>query len=167
MRINNQKRVKMCFDTIYALLFIGLLSSVFLVFIPITKIVSQLSPWILVSIFLGLILIVYSYGHQQFDYNCDGEVINLGTQDIFWVKYFPQKKCMVDFPKRKLNDFSIKKGFLRKELELYVESKRSQKGYVKLSFNITFLSQSEINDLKVSLNRIIKKNHQEKLLISV
>lgn len=167
MRINNQKRIKFYIDLVYSLLFIGLLCSFMLVLVPIHKIVNQISPFVLVGIFLTLIIAVYSFGHQQFDYNSDGEVLNLGTQDVFWVKYFPQKRSLVDFPKRKLKDFNISNKIFRKDLELFVESKRSKKGYVKLTFNITFLSQSEINDLKLSLSRTIKKNQENKLKRSV
>lgn len=161
MRINN-KRVGVYIETLYTLLFIGLLCSFLLILIPVSKIVEIISPYYLVLIFLGLIVLAYRYGHQLFDYNSDGEVLNIKTQDAFWAKHFPQTRKLTDFPKNKLRDFKIKKGLFNRKLDLFVSSKRSKKGYVKLTFNITFLSRSEVADLRLSLSRMVKRNRENK-----
>lgn len=161
MRINN-KRIGIYIETLYKFLFLGVFCSVLLIFIPIQKIVYLVSPWVLLSVFVGMIILLYKFGHQIFIYNSDGEVLNIKTEDPFWAKLFHQAKTLTDFPKSKLKDYEIKRGFFSRKLILYIKSKRSKKGYVKLYFNISYLNQSEISNLKLSLNRLVKKNNENK-----
>jgi len=44
---------------------------------------------------------------------------------------------------------------------LYVTSKRTSNGITKLKFNITYLKEDEIADLKRSLSKIIKNNKEQ------
>ncbi len=159
MRINN-KRINVYIEAFYTLLFIGLIFSVLLIFVPIPAIIRRVEPYILIGFFCVFIYLFYKIGHQNVEYNSDGELLNIKTQDAFWVKYFPQTRRIVDFPKSKLISFKIKNGFFQKKLDLYVTSKRTQSGYMKLRFNITYLSKSEISDLKRSLNKIVKRNSE-------
>lgn len=159
MRINN-KRVILFIEKFYALLILALLAATTLIIIPIGIIVNIISPYLLIAIILLLLLIMYFLGHQHVEYDSDGEVINIRTKDVFWSKYFPGQKIVMDFPKNKLVSFTIRQSLLRKTLEMYVTSKRSSNGVTKLKFNITFLSKSETNDLKRSLNKIIKNNQE-------
>ena len=159
MRINN-KRVNVFVGAFYSLFLLGLFFSILLLIIPISQIVNRISPYLLIVIFISLIYLFYKSGHQNIEYNSDGEVLNIRTQDPFWVQYFPSQKTLTDFPKKKLTGFKIKKSIFSRKLELYLTSKRSQKGYVRLSFPITYLNKSEISDLKKSLNRIITKNKE-------
>lgn len=161
MRINN-KRIKIYIETLNILFLLGLTFSILLCFIPISIITEHVSPIYLVGGSLLGIIILHKMGHHHIEYSSEGEVLQLKTQDAFWTKYFPSSRVIVDFPKGKLVNFNIKKGFFHKKLELYVTSKRSQNGITKLSFNITFLSSSETNDLKRSLTKILKKNESLK-----
>ncbi|MGB6083961.1 hypothetical protein [Moheibacter sp.] len=163
MRINN-KRVNVYIEAFYTLLFIGLIFSIILIFIPIPAITRIAPPYVYIGLFIFLIYLFYKLGHQHVEYSSDGEVLNIKTQDAFWVKYFPRTRLIVDFPKNKLVSFKIKSSFLHKKLELYVTSKRSHSGVAKLSFNITYLNKSEISDLKISLNRILKRNQENNIL---
>jgi len=160
MRINN-KRIIPVIETLYTLLFIGIFIAILLIIIPIGFITNLISPYILLGLFIISIFLFYKFGHQHFEYNSDGEVINIKTQDIFWVKYFPNSKSVVDFPKKKLINFKIEKKFFRETLELYVTSKRTSNGITKLKFNITYLKEDEIADLKRSLSKIIKNNKEQ------
>lgn len=162
MRINN-KRVNVYIEALYNLLFIGLIFSIILLFIPISVLLKHISPYILIGIFLLAIFLLYKMGHMHVEYNSDGEILNIKTQDPFWIKYFPRSRTIVDFPKSKLMSFKIENNFLRKRLILYVTSKRSHSGYTKLTFNVTFLNKTEISDLKRSLNRIVKRNQENKI----
>lgn len=159
MRINN-KRINVYIEAFYTLLFIGLIFSVLLIFVPITAVTRWIEPYILTGLFCAFIYLFYKIGHQNVEYSSDGEIINIKTQDAFWVKYFPKTRRLVDFPKSKLISFKIKNGFLNKKLELYVTSRRTQSGSMKLSFNITYLSKNEISDLKRSLHKIVKRNSE-------
>ena len=66
----------------------------------------------------------------------------------------------MDFPKNKLVSYRVRNSVFTKTLEMIVTSKRTSHGITKLKFNITFLSKSETNDLKRSLNKIIKQNKE-------
>ncbi|NLN32709.1 MAG: hypothetical protein GX159_03825 [Flavobacteriaceae bacterium] len=160
MRINN-KRINVYFDVINTLLLIGFFFSILHLFMPIHFLTKIISPAALSGIFILAIYIVYRLGPQHVEYNSDGEVLNIKTQDAFWAKHFPKMRRLVDFPKRKLISYKIKQCLFLKHLELTIKSKRSQTGISKLRFNITFLSHSEISDLKRSLNRIVKRNKEE------
>lgn len=158
MRINN-KRVNVYVASIYSLFLMALFFSILLIIVPISPIVNRISPYILIGIFIFLIFIFYKMGHQHIEYNSDGEVLNIKTQDSFWIQYFPKSKVFVDFPKKKLTGFRIRNKIFTRKLDLFVKSKRNKKGYVRLTFTITYLNNSEVVDLKKSLNRILAKNN--------
>lgn len=159
MRINN-KRINVYIEAFYTLLLIGLIFSILLIFVPIAAVTQWVEPYLLTGFFCAIIYLFYKIGHQNVEYSSDGEIINIKTQDAFWVKYFPKTRRLVDFPKSKLVSFKIKNGLLKKKLELYVTSRRAQSGYMKLSFNITYLNKNEISDLKRSLRKIVKRNSE-------
>lgn len=159
MRINN-KRIIPFIETLYALLFLALLAAVFLIVIPIGLIINIIPPYYLIAGVLFFIVIFSLMGHQHVEYDSDGEVINIRTKDVFWSKYFPKKKITMDFPKNKLLSFRIHQSVFKRTLELIVTSKRTSHGVTKLRFNITFLTKSETNDLKRSLNKIVKNNKE-------
>ena len=161
MRINN-KRVNVYIDVIYTLMLIGLFFSILLIFIPIPLIVKKVPAYLLVLGFLWAIYGFHKLGHQNVEYSSDGEVINIKTQDPFWVKYFPQSKLVMDFPKTKLVNYKIRRDLFTKKLDLYVTSKRAQNGLTRLTSNITYLSKGEVNDLNRSLKKITKKNEELK-----
>lgn len=159
MRINN-KRVNVFVGAFYSMFLLGLFFSILLLIIPISPIVNRISPYLLILIFGLLIYLFYKSGHQNIEYNSDGEVLNIRTQDPFWVQYFPRERTLTDFPKKKLSGFKIRKSLFSRRLILYLKSNRNSNGYVRLSFPITYLNKSEISDLKKSLNRIIAKNKE-------
>jgi len=161
MRINN-KRIIPYIDNLHVLLLLALSVAIVMIFMPISIIVKHVSPYFLVGIIIIAIFLIYKLGDQHFEYDSDGEVINVRTQNAFWVKYFPSQKTIMDFPKNKLVSFKIINSFPKKTLELYVSSKRSQNGITKLKFNITYLTFNEIEMLKKSLNKIIKTNQELK-----
>jgi len=159
MRINN-KRIIPIIETFYALLFITLAVAIILFIIPIGIIINIISPYTMIGLIVLFMLFLYWLGHQHVEYDSDGEVINIRTKDIFWSRYFPKERIVMDFPKNKLISFKIEKSMFKKTLEMYVTSKRTANGITKLKFNITFLNKSETNDLKRSLNKIIKNNKE-------
>src|SRR5690606_1006543 len=113
-----------------------------------------------VGFFIIILFLFYRLGPQHLEYDSDGEVIHIQTEDVFWSKYFPRKKTTMDFPKNKLISFRIQQAFPKKTLELFVKSKRSPNGVTKLRFNITYLSSSEISDMKRSLSKIVRNNRE-------
>lgn len=157
MRINN-KRVNVWVASAYSLFLMALAFSILLLIVPISPIVNKVSPYLLIGLSLFLIFIFYKLGHQNFEYNSDGEVLNIKTHDPFWIQYFPNSKVFVDFPKKKLTGYQIRNKILTRKLDLFLKSKRTKKGYIRLTFTITYLNHSEITDLKKSLNRILANN---------
>ena len=162
MRINN-KRIIPLIETYYTVLFVGLFITVLLIIIPVSAVNHIISPYFLFVGFAALIFVFNKFGHQHFEYNSDGEVLNIKTQDPFWVRYFPNSKNMVDFPKQKLLRYKVKNMIFKKTLELYVTSKRTSNGMAKLKFNLTYLKNSEIADLKRSLSKVVKHNQENQI----
>lgn len=159
MRINN-KRINIYIEALYNILFFLLTGSLILIFVPVSPIVNFVSPLVLIVVFGALLYLLYSSGNQNIEYNSDGEVLTIRTQDPFISEYFPQTKTLTDFPKGKVIGYKIVRKFLFRKLYLYVRSKRAKKGYVKLSFQITYLNNNELRDLKKSLSRIIERNKE-------
>lgn len=162
MRINN-KRIAPYIINLHALLLLALVIAITLTFIPIGVVVRHISPYYLTFGVILILILLYRLGHQHFEYDSDGEVINIKTQNSFWSRYFPKQKRIVDFPKSKLDSFKIINSFPKKTLEMYIKSKRASNGVMKLKFNITFLNKKEINSLKISLNRIVKANQEKRI----
>ncbi|MGB6094288.1 MAG: hypothetical protein WBF83_11070 [Moheibacter sp.] len=166
MRINN-KRVIPIVNIVYTFLMLGILCGLLLILVPIPAIINLVPhefrpefPYLIICLFSLLIFSFKKTGPQQFEYSSDGETITIRTKDPFWSKYFPQNVRMVDFPKRKLSGFKIKKKSFGKRLELYIRSKRSKDGINRIYLNIKYLNDKEISDLKRSLYKVIQKNKE-------
>ena len=78
----------------------------------------KLSPFILFSSYSvlpfiitgSIIWLIYRYyGHPFFEFDSDGEVLNLTTDEFIIGKIFPFTKKHSEFPKRKLASYKIKK----------------------------------------------------------
>lgn len=160
MRINN-KRINTYVEAVYILLILGLFCSILLLFIPIPPIIKIAPAYIYILVFILAIMGFKNLGPHHVEYSSDGEVLNIKTQDPFFAKYFRQQKSLVDFPKSKLVDYKISGNILHRKLELYLKSKRTNNGIKKLSFNITFLSKNERQDLHRSLKKIIRNNTKD------
>jgi|GEM_PF-2529904 len=126
----------------------------------------KLSPFILFSsypilpfIITGSIvwLIYRYYGHPFFEFDSDGEVLNLTTDEFIMGKIFPSTKKHSEFPKRKLASYKIKKKKLKKTLVLTLHSKKSNTSYSKLKFNITYLNNNKLRGLKKVLDKTLKE----------
>lgn len=169
MRINN-KRIIPVTNIIYTFLLLGILCGILLIFVPIPAIVKHIPPpikpffpYLTILLFSMIIFIYKKTGPHQFEYSSDGETITIRTKDPYWVKYFPKNQRLVDFPKRKLKGFKIKKGLFLKKLDLFLESKRSKGGINRITINISYINNSEISDLKRSLHKVIQKNKEAEI----
>lgn len=110
--------------------------------------------------FLLLGLIVYFRGHPRFEYDSDGEVLNITTEDPNFKWLGALGINHVEFPKRKLQSFRIARHFIKRTLKIQIKSKE---GFTrKRSFDISFLSKQEVKDLKHSLNKVIHQNKKNK-----
>ena len=162
MRINNRK-IKPIIKFIYTLILLGLLASVLFSIVEI-NFLKTIPIWGVVVIALTILLIIYLRGDQLFEYDSDGEALNFRTQDAFWGDIFPKTKKSSEFPKEKLVSFQITGFFLKRTLCLTIKSKRSQSGFSKLKYNITYLNSQERRDLKRSLKKVIEDNKAKELI---
>ncbi|RNA62621.1 hypothetical protein D1631_12095 [Chryseobacterium nematophagum] len=101
-------------------------------------------------LFLG---IFYLNGRQIFEYDSDGEALHFRNRNII---PFLSKPLSDEFPKYKLVSYEIIDIFFIKRLYIKISSKNS--GSIMLKYEISFLTKKEVNDLKASLNKVVKSN---------
>ncbi|PIE50619.1 MAG: hypothetical protein CSA38_02300 [Flavobacteriales bacterium] len=105
-------------------------------------------PFILVFLFL-------KRGRQIFEYDSDGEVLNITNRSVM---PFMSKDLRDEFPKYKLMEFYFTNILFSKNLYMIISSKK--KGEIRLKYDVSYLTKKEIKDLKTSLNRVIKNNKE-------
>lgn len=117
--------------------------------------ITKLSP------FAGVLLIFVIYrGLPQFIYDSDGEVLNFTTREpslSFLGRRFHKH---IEFPKRKLRDYRIKRYPFKRKLVIYINSKDGN--VVKQSMSISYLRRRELRDLQHSLDKVLDTNRKKK-----
>ncbi len=107
-----------------------------------------LIPMILCTIF-------YLNGRQIFEYDSDGEALHFRNRSIL---SFVSKPLSDEFPKYKLVGYETFTFLFFKRLYVTINSKS---GSTILKYEISYLSGKEFNDLKFSLNKVIKNNKEK------
>ena len=110
-------------------------------------------------IIIPALLVVFSYlnGRQIFEYDSDGEALHFRNRNII---PFLHKPLSDEFPKYKLLKFEVINIFFVKRLYITISSKNS--GSTMLKYEVSYLTNKEINDLKFSLNKVVKANNEKK-----
>lgn len=103
-----------------------------------------------------LLVIFHLNGRQIFEYDSDGEALNFKNRNII---PFLDRPLHDEFPKYKLMKYEIVNVFFIKRLYVTISSKNS--GSTILKYEISYLSQKEVNDLKLSLNKVVKANEEK------
>lgn len=103
-----------------------------------------------------VLVIFHLNGRQIFEYDSDGEALNFKNRNII---PFMDKPLHDEFPKYKLISYEVVSFFFVKRLYLTISSKNS--GSTILKYEISYLSQKEVNDLKLSLNKVVKTNKEK------
>ncbi|WP_415327575.1 hypothetical protein [Chryseobacterium sp. MMS23-Vi53] len=113
----------------------------------------------LLLIIVPIILIVFFYlnGRQIFEYDSDGEALHFRNRNII---PFLDKPLSDEFPKYKLLKYEVIDIFFMKRLYITISSKNS--GSTMLKYEISYLTRKEINDLKLSLAKVVKTNNENK-----
>ena len=108
-------------------------------------------------LFIGVsgLVIIFLRGRQIFEYDSDGEALNFKNHSII---PFLGKEAKDEFPKYKLVSFEIVNALLFKRLYIRITSKKHKESILK--YDISYLTSSEIRDLKLSLQRTIKANKE-------
>lgn len=107
-----------------------------------------------------LVILVAVYVHkigQGFDFDSDGETLNLKNNGVFFSKFMDYRVKRAEFPKRKLADYRFSNYGIYSALTLHIRSRR-RKGFKKVTFNTTFLSRKKKRGMLGSLNKILAKS---------
>ncbi|AZA83981.1 hypothetical protein C1637_15940 [Chryseobacterium lactis] len=113
--------------------------------------------YLLIIIPVLLLIIFHVSGRQIFEYDSDGEALNFKNRNII---PFLSKPLHDEFPKYKLIKYDVVNIFFIKRLYVTVSSKNN--GSTMLKYQISYLTQKEVNDLKLSLNKVVKANAEKK-----
>lgn len=118
-----------------------------------------LGPESYLLIIIPVILLIFFYfrGRQIFEYDSDGEAIHFRNRNII---PFLSKPLSDEFPKYKFIKYEVISVFFIKRLYITISSKNS--GSTMLKYEVSYLTPKEINDLKVSLNKVVKTNNEKK-----
>lgn len=155
MRLNNRNKIgyfqfvsTLVFTTFSLGLFLFIVESYFYNLLDSGDFLLLLIPILLLLIFLVR-------GRQIFEYDSDGEALNFKNRNVVLIL---NKSLSDEFPKYKLKNFEIINAVVFKKLFITVDSKRSTA--IILKYDISYLSKKELNDLKLSLSKVIKKNKE-------
>ncbi|PWN67421.1 hypothetical protein [Chryseobacterium oncorhynchi] len=113
--------------------------------------------YLLIIIPLLMLVVFYLSGRQIFEYDSDGEALNFKNRNII---PFLNPPLHDEFPKYKLIKYDVVSIFFIKRLYITLSSKNS--GSTILKYQISYLSRKEVNDLKLSLNKVVKANKEKK-----
>lgn len=113
--------------------------------------------YLLIAIPILMLVIFHLSGRQIFEYDSDGEALNFKNRNII---PFLSKPLHDEFPKYKLIKYEVISIFFIKRLYVTVSSKNN--GSTMLKYQISYLTKKEINDLKLSLNKVVKANKEKK-----
>lgn len=104
-----------------------------------------------------LLLLFYLSGRQIFEYDSDGEALHFRNRNII---PFLSRPLSDEFPKYKLIGYETIKIFFVRRLYVTISSKNS--GSTMLKYEISYLTKKEVNDLKISLNKVVKANKEKR-----
>ena len=96
-------------------------------------------------------------GRQIFEYDSDGEALNFKNRGL---PPFVGKIASDEFPKYKLDGFDTVSLGLFKRLYVYVDSKKAKQ--YTLKYDISYLTNKELMDLRKSLQKVVKNNSNNK-----
>lgn len=113
------------------------------------------SEFLLLIIPVLCILVFYLRGRQIFEYDSDGEALNFKNRNVL---LFLEKALSDEFPKYKLKNYEIINAIILKKLYITISSNKNHS--IILKYDISYLSKKELNDLKISLSKVIKTNKE-------
>lgn len=113
--------------------------------------------YLLIIVPVCILFFFYAAGRQIFEYDSDGEALNFRNRNIL---PFIDKSVSDEFPKYKLLKYEVVSFFIVKRLYITISSKKNHSSILK--YDISFLTKKEINDLKFSLNKVVKGNKEKR-----
>ena len=115
--------------------------------------------YLLLIIPIVILILFHFRGKQIFEYDSDGEALNFKNRNVIT---FLDKVVSDEFPKYKLLNYEVVNALLFKRLHITISSKKSNS--VILRYDISYLTNKEIKDLKFSLNKVLKANKESKIV---
>lgn len=112
--------------------------------------------YLLIILPIIMLLIFHLMGRQIFEYDSDGEALNFKNRNIL---PFLKRSASDEFPKYKLLKYDVMNILGVKRLYVTVSSKKMHSTILK--YDVSFLNQKEINDLKHSLEKVVNRNKKE------
>ena len=100
-----------------------------------------------------MVVIFYWRGRQIFEYDSDGEALNFKNRNVVLLL---DKPLSDEFPKYKLKKYEVVNAIVFKRLYVTISSKK--RNAITLKYDVSYLTRKELNDLKFSLNKVIKQN---------
>ena len=104
-----------------------------------------------------LLILFLVRGRQIFEYDSDGEAVNFKNRNII---PFLSKEIRDEFPKYKILSYEVVNAIFFKKLFVKIKSRKEHHQAVILKYDISYLTDKEIKDLKFSLKKIIKANRE-------
>ena len=157
MRLSNRSRIPIynfVLTLINVLIVIGLagfiLEKTRLAVFGNESILFVLLPFVLLILFLVR-------GRQIFEYDSDGEAVNFKNRNII---PFLSKEIRDEFPKYKILSYEVVNAIFFKKLFVKIKSRKDHHQAIILKYDISYLTDKEIKDLKFSLKKIIKANKE-------
>ncbi len=104
-----------------------------------------------------LLILFLMRGRQIFEYDSDGEAVNFKNRNII---PFLSKEIRDEFPKYKILSYEVVNAIFFKKLFVKIKSRKDYHQAIILKYDISYLTDKEIKDLKFSLKKIIKANRE-------
>ena len=104
-----------------------------------------------------LLIVFLVRGRQIFEYDSDGEAVNFKNRNII---PFLSKEIRDEFPKYKILSYEVVNAIFFKKLFVKIKSRKEHHQAIILKYDISYLTDKEIKDLKFSLKKIIKANKE-------
>ena len=104
-----------------------------------------------------LLILFLVRGRQIFEYDSDGEAVNFKNKNII---PFLSKEIRDEFPKYKILSYEVVNAIFFKKLFVKIKSRKEHHQAIILKYDISYLTDKEIKDLKFSLKKIIKANKE-------
>ena len=104
-----------------------------------------------------LLILFLVRGRQIFEYDSDGEAVNFKNRNII---PFLSKEIRDEFPKYKILSYEVVNAIFFKKIFVKIKSRKEHHQAIILKYDISYLTDKEIKDLKFSLKKIIKANKE-------
>lgn len=112
---------------------------------------NYFEPWVVFSV-VGIIFLLSVYlGRQIVSYNSEYDVIEIKSSYSLLSVFNLSPRNIVEFPKRKLHNHRFKKGLLKTQLVIELNSKD---GIRKQYVNVTFLGKKKRKEIAKDLDNI-------------